>query len=80
MLFQKKNECSWEAQRLKSLVSIKDVHRRQKLTKIFLKLYELTILVVTISISIKIYAYHGFWEVIFSKKGFDNKIIGFLHI
>ena len=32
---------------------IKDVHRRQKLTTDFLKLFELTILVVTISISRK---------------------------
>ena len=36
--------------------AFKDVHRRQKLTR---KLFELTILVVTISMSKK-YTYHGF--------------------
>ena len=40
---------------------LKDVHRRQKLTTDFFKLFELTILVVTISISRKkIFTYLGF--------------------
>ena len=39
---------------------IKDVHRRQKLMTVFFKFYELTVLVVTISISRKIkYAVPG---------------------
>ena len=45
---------------------IKDVHHRQKLTTDFFKTFELTILVVNISISRKeIYAYRGFQGVIF---------------
>ena len=59
--------------------TLKQVHRRQKLTTDFFKLLELTILVVTISISRKKYAYHGFRGGSFSK-WLDNKIIGFLHI
>ena len=56
----------------------KDVHRRQKLTTDFFKLFELTILVVTISISKKntltVVSKGSFF------KGLDNKIIGFVHI
>ena len=57
---------------------LKDVHRRQKLTTDFFKLSELTILVVTISISrekiLTVVSGRSFF------KGLDNKIIGFLHI
>ena len=56
----------------------KDVHRRQKLTTDFFKLFELTILAVIISISRKKNAYHGFEGVTF--KGLDNRILGFVHI
>ena len=42
-----------------------DVHRRQKLTTDFFKPFELTILVVNISISRQKYAYRGFQGVIF---------------
>ena len=41
-------------------VQVKDVHRRQKLTTDFFKLFELTSLVVTTSISRKKYACCGF--------------------
>ena len=45
---------------------LKDVHRQQKLTTDFFKLFELTILVVNISISKKKeYPYRGFQGVIF---------------
>ena len=58
---------------------IKDVHRRQELTTDFFKLFQLTILVVTISISRKknmltVVSGGSFF------KGLDNKIIGFVHI
>ena len=50
-----------EASRLTFHDVIKDVHCRQKLTTDFFKLLELTILVVTISVSRKEkYAYRGF--------------------
>ena len=55
-----------------------DVHRRKKLTTDFFKLYELTILIVNISISKKnmltVVSRGSFF------KGLDNKIIGFVHI
>ena len=58
---------------------MKDVHRRQKLTTDIFKLFELTILVVTISISRKknmltVVSGGSFF------RGLGNKIIGFLHI
>ena len=56
----------------------KDVHRRQKLTTDFFKLFELTILVVTISIERKNMLTVVSGDSFF--KGLDNKIIGFLHI
>ena len=60
-------------------VSFKDVHRRQKLTTDFFRLFELTILVVTISISrekdmLTVVSGGSFL------KGPNNKIIGFLRI
>ena len=60
-------------------VDIKDVHRRQKLATNFFKLFELTILVMTISISreknmLTVVSGGSFF------KGLDNKIIGFVHI
>ena len=54
---------------------VKDV---QKLTTDFFKLFELTILVVTISISRKKICLP--WFPGSSFKGLDNKILGFLHI
>ena len=59
--------------------NLKDVHRRQKLTTDFFKLSELTVLVVTISISGKknmltMVSGGSFF------KGLDNKIIRFLLI
>ena len=57
---------------------LKDVHRRQKLTTDFFKLFEFTILVVTISILRKKYTYHVFQGSYF--KGLDNKIVGFVLI
>ena len=59
-------------------VSIKDVHRGQKLMTDCFQTFELTILVVTISISRKKYTYRGFRGSLF--KGLDNNIIGFVHI
>ena len=53
---------------------VKDVHRRQKLTTDFFKLFELTILDVTISISRK----KNILTMV--SEGLDNKIIGFIHI
>ena len=56
VLISRKNRRCW----------LKDVHRRQKLTTDFLQTFELTILVVTISISRKKkYTYHAFYGIIF---------------
>ena len=60
-------------------VNFKDVHRPQKLTTDFLKLFELTVLVVNISISRKKYRLTVVSRGSFYK-GLDNKIIGFVHI
>ena len=60
------------------LPGLKDVHRRQKLTTEFFQTFDFTILVATISISKKnmltVVSGGSFF------KGFDNKIIGFLHL
>ena len=61
------------------ILGVKDVHRRQKLTTDFFKLFELTILVVNISIPRK----KNMLTVVSRGsifKGLDNKIIGFVHI
>ena len=58
---------------------LKDVHRRQKLTTDFFQTFELTILVVTISISRKKSILTMLSRVSYFK-GFDNKIIGFVRI
>ena len=68
----------WVTKMSQQAISVKDVHRRQKLTTDFFKLFKLTILVVNISISRKkmltVVSRRSFF------KGLDNKIIGFVHI